>query len=226
VNGVVPPMITPLEGVIFDCDGVLVDSERITNRVWAGLLTGIGLPTTTEQSLATYMGNSMARCLDIVRERLGHEPPDTLLPQFHEQAGHALAHEVTAVPGIEALLDALDAAGVPYGVASNGEQAKMQTTLGVTGLAARFDGRRFSSVDIGRPKPAPDVYLHAAQTMGISPARTVVVEDSPLGVQAAHEAGMTVIGYAELVSPARLREAGAQFTVQHLDEVVVLLGLG
>lgn len=219
------PLVTALAGVIFDCDGVLVDSERITSRVWAGLLTEIGLPTTTEQSLATYLGNSMARCLEIVTEQLGHAPPDALLPRFHAAIKVALANEVTAVPGIAALLDALDAAGVPYAVASNGEQAKMQTTLGVTGLAPRFEGRRFSSLDVGRPKPAPDVFLHAAQALGIAPAQTVVVEDSPLGVQGARAAGMTVIGFAEIVSAERLFAAGAHATVQHLDEVATLLGI-
>ncbi len=219
------PLVDGLQGVIFDCDGVLVDSERITNRVWAGLLTEIGLPTTTEQSLATYMGNSMARCLEIVAELLGRTPPDTLLPDFHRLTAVALANEVVAVPGIEALLDALEAAGLPYAVASNGEQAKMSTTLGVTGLAPRFDGRRFSSLEVGLPKPAPDVFLHAARALQLTPARTVVVEDSVLGVQAAAAAGMTVIGYAELASPERLRAAGAHATVHHLDEVAPLIGV-
>lgn len=219
------PLVSPLEGVVFDCDGVLVDSERITNRVWAELLTELGMPTTTEQSLATYLGNSMARCLEIVGEQFGRPAPDELLPRFHAAVAVALRNEVTAVPGIVALLDALDAAGVPYAVASNGEQAKMQTTLGATGLASRFVGRRFSSLDVGRPKPAPDVYLHAVQALGATPARTVAVEDSPLGVQAAAAAGMTVIGYAELVAPARLRAAGARITVEHLDEVAPWLGL-
>lgn len=225
MTGLSTPLVSGLAGVIFDCDGVLVDSERITNRVWAGLLTAMGLPTTTEQSLATYMGNSMARCLEIVAERMGGPPPDTLLADFHTQAAIALANEVTAVPGIVTLLDALDAARIPYAVASNGEQAKMQTTLGVTGLAPRFAGRRFSSLDVGRPKPAPDVFLHAARVLQVAPEQTVVVEDSPTGIRGAVAAGMTVIGYAEIVSAERLRDAGAHATVEHLDEVVALLGI-
>jgi HAD superfamily hydrolase (TIGR01509 family) len=219
------PLVEALAGVIFDCDGVLVDSERITSRVWAGLLTEIGLPTTTEQSLATYLGNAMARCLEIVTVGLGHVPPDDLLPRFYAAMKIALEQEVTAVDGIVDLLDALDAAGLPYAVASNGEQAKMQTTLGVTGLAPRFEGRRFSSLDVGRPKPAPDVFLHAASALRIEPARTVVIEDSPLGVEGAVAAGMTVIGYAEIVSAERLLAAGARATVTHLAEVPALLGL-
>jgi HAD superfamily hydrolase (TIGR01509 family) len=206
-------------GVVFDCDGVLVDSERITNRVWAGLLTEIGLPTTTEQSLATYMGNTMARCLEIVEERLGRAAPDDLLPRFHVAARDALARDVVAVEGIVALLDALDAMGIPYAVASNGEHEKMRTTLGATGLLSRFEGRRFSASDVAHPKPAPDLYLHAARAMGLEPTDTLAVEDSPLGVQAAHAAGLTVIGYAELVSPERLMTAGAVTTVAQLSQL-------
>ncbi len=212
------------DGVLFDCDGVLVDSERITSRVWAGLLTNIGLPTTTEQSLATYLGNSMARCIEIVTEKLGRTPPDTLLPQFYADVKVALETEVTAVDGIEAVLDALDAAGVGYGVASNGEHEKMRTTLGATGLLTRFENRRFSAVDVARPKPAPDLFLHAAEMLGFHPSRTLVVEDSPLGVQGAFLAGMTVIGYAELVSPERLVAAGAVHTVNDMRELLEFVG--
>ncbi len=212
------------DGVLFDCDGVLVDSERITSRVWAGLLTNIGLPTTTEQSLATYLGNSMARCIEIVTEKLGRTPPDTLLPQFYADVKVALETEVTAVDGIEAVLDALDAAGVGYGVASNGEHEKMRTTLGATGLLTRFENRRFSAVDVARPKPAPDLFLHAAEMLGFHPSRTLVVEDSPLGVQGAFMAGMTVIGYAELVAPERLVAAGAVHTVTDMRELLEFVG--
>lgn len=208
------------DGVIFDCDGVLVDSERITSRVWARLLTERGLPTTTEQSLATYLGNSMARCIELVTEQLGHAPPDDLLPTFYADVKVALEQEVVPVEGIVDVLDALDSAGVPYGVASNGEHEKMRTTLGATGLLARFDGRRFSAVDVARPKPAPDLFLHAATVLGMDPSRTIVVEDSPLGVLGAHSAGMTVIGYAELVSAERLIAAGAVHTVRHMHELL------
>jgi HAD superfamily hydrolase (TIGR01509 family) len=211
-------------GVIFDCDGVLVDSERITNGVWARLLTEIGLPTTTEQSLATFMGNSMPRCVAIVEQQLGRPAPAELLPRFYEQSAVALARDITPVPGIVALLDWLEARGIPYAVASNGEHAKMQVTLGATGLWPRFDGRRFSATEVPRPKPAPDLFLHAAATMGFPPAHTIVVEDSPPGVQGATAAGMAVIGYAELVAPERLKAAGAVATVHALSEVAGLLG--
>ncbi|MFY7923005.1 MAG: HAD family hydrolase [Gemmatimonas sp.] len=211
------------DGVIFDCDGVLVDSERITSRVWAGLLSGVGLPTTTEESLSTYLGNSMPRCIEIVTEKLGRTPPDDLLPRFFAAVKVALEQEVTPVTGVVEVLDALDAAGIPHGVASNGEYEKMRTTLGTTGLLARLDGRYYSAVDVARPKPAPDLFLHVAQQLGLAPARTLVVEDSPLGVLGAHAAGMTVIGYAELVSPERLMAAGADHTIHDMRELLAFI---
>ncbi len=215
-----------VDGVIFDCDGVLVDSERISNGTWALLLTEIGLPMTMEQSLGIFMGNSMPRCVEIVTEMMGHAPPDDLLARFTANVTVALQRNLEPVEGIEALLDTLDAAGVRYGVASNGDHEKMRTTLGKTGLLERFAGKRFSAFDVGKPKPAPDLFLHAARALGFDAARTVVVEDSPLGVQGACAAGMMVIGYAEIVSAERLRAAGAVVTVERLAEVAELLGVG
>jgi HAD superfamily hydrolase (TIGR01509 family) len=209
--------------VIFDCDGVLVDSERISARVFAQLLGELGLAFTPSQMFDTFMGNSMQRCLDIVTERLGHAPPDDLLTRYHDLMRVTLTSELRPVPGIIALLDWLDAAGLPYAVASNGEHAKMQTTLGVTGLLARFTGRRFSATDVARPKPAPDLFEHAARTLGVLPSQCVVVEDSPLGVRGARAAGMTVIGFSDLMSPLRLQEAGAHHVVEALDHVPALL---
>ena len=215
-----------IDGVIFDCDGVLVDSERISNGTWALLLTEIGLPMTMEQSLGIFMGNSMPRCVEIVTDMLGHAPPDDLLARFTANVTVALQRDLQPVHGIVELLDALDAAGMRYGVASNGEHEKMRTTLGKTGLLDRFEGKRFSAVDVGKPKPAPHLFLHAARALGFDPARTVVVEDSPLGVQGAAAAGMCVIGYAEIVSAERLQAAGAVITVESLQDVAGLLGLG
>ena len=214
-----------IDGVIFDCDGVLVDSERISNGTWAQLLTEVGLPMTMEQSLSIFMGNSMARCVEIVAEMMGHAPPDDLLTRFSARVTVALQRDLEPVDGIVALLDRLDDAGLRYGVASNGEHEKMHTTLGKTGLLHRFEGKRFSAVDVGKPKPAPDLFLHAARALGFDPTRTVVVEDSPLGVQGATAAGMTVIGYAEIVSAERLRSAGAVVTVERLADVAGLLGV-
>jgi HAD superfamily hydrolase (TIGR01509 family) len=167
----------------------------------------------------------MARCVEIITKRLGHAPPEDLLDRYHVLSREALVRDLVPVPGVEALLDALDAAGLPYAVASNGEHAKMKTTLGATGLLARFEGRRFSSTDVARPKPAPDLFLHAAQRMGTAPSRCVVIEDSPLGVQGACAAGMTVIGFADIMPAERLRTAGASLIVDNLAALGAPIGI-
>lgn len=214
-----------LDAVIFDCDGVLVDSERISGRVFASLLNEIGLSFTPSQSIETFMGSSMARCVAIVTERLGAPPPEDLLDRYHAHMQTAIVNELTPVDGIVALLDALDAADVPYAVASNGAHSKMVATLGVTKLLSRFEGRRFSATDVAHPKPAPDLFLHAANRLRVSPARCVVIEDSPLGVQGAVAAGMHVIGYADLMPAARLRDAGAHIVVDRIADLAALLAV-
>ncbi len=215
----------PYDLVIFDCDGVLVDSERISSREFSLLLRELGLEFTLAEMFDTFMGNSMQRCLDIVAERLGRAPPEGLLDQYHANMRVALMRELQPIDGISALLDTLDRAGLPYAVASNGRHAKMETTPGVTGLLSRFEGRRFSATDVARPKPAPDLFLHAAGQAGVPPSRCVVIEDSPLGVQGAVAAGMTVVGYADLMPAHRLRAAGATQVVDHLSEVEAILGV-
>jgi HAD superfamily hydrolase (TIGR01509 family) len=216
----------PYDLVIFDCDGVLVDSERIAGRAFASLLREIGLEFTLPQMIETFVGNSMPRCVEIITERLGHAPPDDLLDRYAEVTRAALRAELQPVPAIAELLDALDRANIPYVVASNGEHEKMATTLGATGLLHRFEGRRFSSTDVPRPKPSPDLFLHAARHMGVSPARCIVIEDSPLGIQGAIAAGMAVIGYADLMPADRLERAGATTVVDDLSALATALGVG
>jgi HAD superfamily hydrolase (TIGR01509 family) len=182
-----------IEGVIFDCDGVLVDSEPTSNRVLAEVLTEIGLPTTTEESMAAFMGKSWVSILEILEERLGGPPPADLTAIYRERCDAALAN-VQPVDGIVEVLDTLD---LPSCVASSGPHAKMAVTLGATGLLERFEGRIFSAADLehGRGKPAPDLFLHAAREMGFDPATTAVVEDSGPGCEAGRAAGMRVFSY-------------------------------
>ena len=192
--------MTAIEGVIFDCDGVLVDSEPTSNRVLAEVLTEIGLPTTTEQSMATYMGKSWVTNLELIEERLGGPVPEG----FTERSRAARDAALRDVHPVEGILDVLDAIDLPACVASSGDHGKMAVTLGATGLLERFEGRIFSAVDLdhGRGKPAPDLFLHAAERMGFDPAATAVVEDSPAGVEAGVAAGMQVFGY-RIDAPAR-----------------------
>lgn len=199
-------MSVPYELVIFDCDGVLVDSEPISNRILAEALTAIGIPTTTQEAMDRYMGGSLAAVLADVEARLGRPAPEHFIPGYRSASYAAFEAELVAVEGVEAALDALD--GVPTCVASSGEHEKLRRTLGRTGLLARFDGRIFSATEVARGKPAPDLFLHAAQRMGAAPGRCAVVEDSPVGVEAALAAGMAVFGYAGRTPPERLARDG------------------
>jgi HAD superfamily hydrolase (TIGR01509 family) len=193
--------------VIFDCDGVLVDSEPISNRILAERLTAIGLPTTTAESIRDYMGRSWASCEALIEQRLGRPLPEGFADGYHEELYAALRSEVEPVAGVVAALDAIAA---PVCVASSGSHEKIRTSLGTTGLLERFEGRIFSATDVARGKPAPDLFLHAARTCGAAPEHCVVVEDAVAGVQAARAAGMRVLGYAALTSAEALAAEGAE----------------
>ncbi|HEU0014243.1 MAG TPA: HAD family hydrolase [Longimicrobium sp.] len=192
--------------VIFDCDGVLVDSEPIANRVFAEMLAELGLPLGYEETVRTFVGRSMPACVAIVEERIGRPVPAGFTDDFRERTFAAFRRQLRPVAGVE---QALDAIALPTCVASSGEPAKIRFTLGLTGLLPRFEGRIFSSVEVERGKPAPDLFLHAARRMGVTPERCAVVEDSVLSAQAGAAAGMTVLGYAERTDAAALAAAGA-----------------
>jgi len=194
--------------VIFDCDGVLVDSEPLANRVFAALLTEEGLSTTYEQSVERYMGLPMDAAVALVEADLGRPVRPDLLDVYHERIFAAFDDGLRAVPGIAAALDALTTASC---VASSGEHRKIRRSLALTGLLDRFEGRIFSATDVPRGKPFPDLFLHAAATLGADPARCTVVEDSPAGVAAGRAAGMRVLGYAAMTPADRLADAHATF---------------
>lgn len=182
-----------IRAVIFDCDGVLVDSEPTSNRILAEVLTEIGLPTTTEQSTAAFMGKSWVSNLEIIEERLGGPAPPELTERYRTRRDAALRH----VEPVDGILEALDAIDLPSCVASSGDHQKMGITLGATGLLDRFEGRIFSAMDLpdGRGKPHPDLFLHAAREMGFDPETTAVIEDSGPGAEAGRAAGMHVFAY-------------------------------
>lgn len=211
-------MLPTLKLIIFDCDGVLVDSERIANEVFACVLNeACGFSLTLADMFDTFVGHSSEQCMNIVEDMLGAPPPADLEERYKAEINIALAASVTAVEGIEAVLDRLT---VPTCVASSGSHEKMRTTLGKTGLLRRFEGRIYSASDVERGKPAPDIYLHAASVEGaVDPKNCLVIEDSPLGVTGAVAAGMTVFGYSELMSAARLRAAGAHHTFASMDDL-------
>jgi HAD superfamily hydrolase (TIGR01509 family) len=211
--------------VIFDNDGVLVDSEPISNRILADYLTEIGHPTSYEDSIRDYMGAAMHRIHDLVRERSGQALPADFDATFHARVFAAFRHELRPVQGAAEVLEKLAADGVPYCVASSGSHDRIRVALRTTGLYELVGEERiFSAQDVGRGKPAPDLFEHAARTMGVPADRCAVVEDSPLGVRAARAAGMDVYGFAAMTPRERLAEATALFG--EMDELPSLLERG
>ncbi|MDX3119710.1 HAD family hydrolase [Streptomyces scabiei] len=208
--------------VIFDNDGVLVDSEPISNRLLAAYLTELGHPTSYEDSIRDYMGSAMHRIHDLVQERTGRRLPAEFDDTFHRRVFAAFEQELEPVPGAVDVLAKLAADGVPYCVASSGSHERIRVGHRKTGLDRFFGEERvFSSQDVGKGKPAPDLFLHAAERMGASPERCVVVEDSPLGVRAAVAAGMDVYGFTAMTPAERL--AGATQLFSDLGQLADLL---
>lgn len=211
----------PWELVIFDNDGVLVDSERLANEVLARLLTELWRPTTLEECLEEYLGGAIERVRSRVEKESGRPLPPDFEDRYHEDLFAAFDAGLVAVPGVEAILDRLDVTGTPFCVASSGSRERIAKSLRRVGLGQRFEGRAFSAEDVAHGKPAPDLFLHAAARLGADPAATVVVEDSPLGVEAAAAAGMHVIGFAAVTPPSRLERADVVVTTMHEVGAVV-----
>lgn len=210
------------ELIIFDNDGVLVDSEPISNALLAAYLTELGHPTSYEESVRDYMGSAMHRVHDLVEERTGQRLPADFDEVFHGRVFAAFERELEPVPGAVQVLEKLAADGVPYCVASSGSHERIRVGHRKTGLDQWFDeGRVFSSEDVGRGKPAPDLFLYAAERMGVAPEKCVVVEDSPLGVRAAVAAGMDVYGFTAMTPVDRL--AGATRLFSDMEELADLL---
>ena len=209
--------------MIFDCDGVLVDSEMITNRVFARMLAELGITMTLDDLFERFVGRSMTHCRTLIAELLQRPVPDAFLADFRARTTAALQAELEAVAGIEGVLDALTAAGVPFCVASSGSHEKMRLTLGITGLLPRFEGRMFSVTEVPHAKPAPDVFLFAARRCGADPSACCVVEDTPTGVEAGVAAGMRVYGYCGLTPASRLTHAGAHVVFDEMKRLPALL---
>ena len=210
----------PAALIVFDCDGVLVDSERISHLVLQQMLAERGARISFDEAVSRFMGTSGQRCGELVQQMTG-APPAEFMPAFGVRTFEAFSRQLEAVAGIPELLAKL---ATPYCVASNGPRAKMEMTLGHTGLLHRFvPDRLFSADDVVHPKPAPDLFLHAAARMKVPPEGCVVVDDSPTGIRAARAAGMRTLGYAAMTPAARLREAGAHAIFESMAVLPALL---
>jgi HAD superfamily hydrolase (TIGR01509 family) len=187
------------ELVIFDCDGVLVDSEPIAIRIDVEMFAEVGMTVSSQEVIERFVGRSPVELARAVKKRLGHPPPEGWEERGQRRLHRAFEAELRPVDGIR---EALDRITLPVCVASSSSPEPLRFKLELTGLYERFAGHIFSAAEVPNGKPAPDLFLHAARQMGFDPADCVVVEDSRYGVLAGRAAGMDVLGYAGGVTPA------------------------
>jgi HAD superfamily hydrolase (TIGR01509 family) len=197
----------PFDLVIFDCDGVLVDSESITNKVYVQMLREYGYEVNTEEYLRDFWGQAMTYRLEVTSRKLNWTPPEDFLSVFHERLVEMNTNELKPTAGIRELIQSLTA---PYCLASNGNREEIALRLKVAQLTDLFAGKKiFSGIEMSHPKPAPDVYLAAASAFHLPPERCIVIEDSLPGITAGVRAGMKVYGYSVFTAKETLRKAGA-----------------
>jgi len=197
--------------IIFDCDGVLIDSEVLSCRCLSEVLAGYGISLGLDQALDLFLGRSMTAVLDHYKT-IGRLDPEQFSAELRAGVRAAFLSALCPIEGVSSVLEGLH---TPHCVASSSDVDRVSFSLSLTGLASHFDGRLYTSQMVERGKPAPDLFLHAAERMQADPSRTLVIEDSISGVRAGKAAGMTVWGfvggshYQSRDGKAILCEAGA-----------------
>jgi HAD superfamily hydrolase (TIGR01509 family) len=212
---------TPLQLVIFDCDGVLVDSERIAVRVDAVVLAKLGWPMSEAEVVERFVGRSHEFMVAEIEAHLGRRLPTDWEDEFQHLYRQTFDAELTPVDGI---VEALDRITTATCVASSSTHDKIRYTLGLAGLYQRFEGRIFSTTEVANGKPAPDLFLYAAERMGVEPPACAVVEDSQYGVEASRAAGMRAFGYAGGLTPVHRLEGPGTVVFDDMRELPGLLG--
>ena len=207
--------------ILFDCDGTLVDSENITNRVVAKMAGELGITMTLSEAQQKFGGKTLDAVIYGMKEMSGKDIPADWLPRLVKEVSKAYETDLQPMEGIKKLLDSID---IPICVASNGEPRHVKGSLMLTGLNGYFNENVFTASEVNRPKPAPDLFLHAAQKMGFKPKDCVVIEDSIPGVTAAVNANIKVYGLVKLCSAEELESAGA-IPFKTMNELSELLGI-
>ena len=213
-----------IELIIFDCDGVLVDSESVASRIFSEYLHSLGIHLTQEEVTQQFVGRSLSSCKALLQAG-GRTLPDTFADDVRERTLAALSHDLDPISGIHTVLDGIS---LPVCVASSGRPVKINQSLRVTNLVPYFGGNIFSADQVDNPKPAPDLFLHAAKTMGASPNNAMVIEDSHVGVQAGLAAGMRVVGFSGgghtgADHGAQLSELGAHHILDDMHDLPNLI---
>ena len=224
--GMAFPLSAPPSLVIFDCDGVLVDTEQLSNRLLARVLAEDGFDVGYEEVRRLFVGKTMEAVVTHVEAAIGRSLGDHWPTYIREETFKAFSAGVEAVPGVRDVLEALQVRGIPFCVASSGKFEKMRFTLGSSGLLPLVEDLLFSAEEVAHGKPWPDLFLHAAARMGYAPETCVVIEDSVPGVEAAVAAGMPVLGYAgdPHTDAEGLKEKGAH-VFHDMSALIGLIGL-
>jgi HAD superfamily hydrolase (TIGR01509 family) len=208
-----------LPALIFDCDGVLIDSEYLASRVEAEVIRELGVALSVEEAHQLFLGKTVDGVLDAIATRTGKRPGPAFVYNWAFATAHAFQRELKAVDGVGVAVEALRRRGHRMAVASQSPLARVLLSLQVAGLGGQFGEHVYVTSMVPRPKPAPDIYLLAAERLGARPADCVVIEDSPASAAAAIGAGMRAIGYA----PGQTRDAmlatGAT-VIAAMDELV------
>jgi len=208
-----------LPALIFDCDGVLVDSEYLASRVEADITRALGLRLTVEEAHAMFLGKTVDGVLDAIAARTGRRPSSAFVYDWAFATAHAFKRELAPVPFVRAAVEHLQRRGHRLAVASQSPLARVRFSLEITGLDAFFGAHVYVTSMVPRPKPAPDIYLHAANGLATPPADCLVIEDSPAGAASARAAGFRVIGYAPGETLAAMRSAGIT-VIRSMDELL------
>ncbi len=209
--------------IIFDCDGVLVDSEPVTNAFLVHDLARHGLHLTLPECERLFVGGTLRGAAETARV-MGADLPPGWVDDFYTRVYAHLEKGVPLVPGVADVLSAVERAGIAHCVVSNGSETKMRITLGQNGLWDKFRDAQFSAHRYKTAKPDPELFLIAARRFGVLPADCIVIDDSPSGCQGAANAGMRCIGYAQRTDPIKLAKTGAT-VIRSMVELPALIGL-
>jgi len=212
------------EAVLFDCDGVLVDSEAITCGVLRDMLEEQGWVLSLQDCMAEFLGHTVRNRRDVIEANTGKPLTEAWMNAFYQRRNVRLENEITAIPHVhQAVQYVFDAFSGQIACASGADRFKINLMLGKVGLFDFFDGRIFSGHEVPQTKPAPDVYLAAAAHLGKDPTRCLAVEDTPVGVTAGVAAGAEVWGYAAHGQEEALRAAGARHVFTSMKDLPALL---